>query len=288
MKDGEKPHKRVAQKPRYNNRYIEFFEVAPCNGIRNPESREIVMLESGIQDIFYVGIRNPVSWNPESTKVLESRIYLCRIVLVDSSIFLPSHLLAVYLWLFYTCDTRNTCSNLSTQDTPLPGGIFSSWRQLQSTCDKKDARRFARWRFQVLASEVFLKCIKSNQVVFNFTSVMGKHKSKEDRYVYRSLALRYCEILFIWLIEAVIRNTCRISEDKKNPKRKPVLTSKLKWLLDRSRVWFLRVFIRTKQKVVEAEIRSKMKLQKLEDLLILEFLDISAEETLLTLRETFL
>ena len=27
----------------------------------------------------------------------------------------------------------------------------------------------------------FLKCIKSNQVVFNFTSVMGKHKSKEDR-----------------------------------------------------------------------------------------------------------
>ena len=30
MKDGEKllakPHKRVAHKPRYNNRYIEFFE----------------------------------------------------------------------------------------------------------------------------------------------------------------------------------------------------------------------------------------------------------------------
>ena len=98
------------------------LQVAPCNGIRNPESREIFMLESGIQDIFYVGIRNPVSWNPESTKVLESRIYLCRIVLVDSSFFLPSHLLAVYLWLFYTCDTRNTCSNLSTQDTPLRGG----------------------------------------------------------------------------------------------------------------------------------------------------------------------
>ena len=52
--------------------------VAPCNGIRNPESTEIFTLESGIQDIFYVGIRNPVSWNPESTKVLESGIYLCR------------------------------------------------------------------------------------------------------------------------------------------------------------------------------------------------------------------
>ena len=42
------------------------------------------MLESGIQDIFYVGIRNPVSWNPESTKVLESRIYLCRNPLVSN------------------------------------------------------------------------------------------------------------------------------------------------------------------------------------------------------------
>ena len=42
------------------------------------------MLESGIQDIFYVGIRNPVSWNPESTKVLESGIYLCRNPLVSN------------------------------------------------------------------------------------------------------------------------------------------------------------------------------------------------------------
>ena len=31
--------------------YCEVF-FAPCNGIRNPESREIFMLESGIQDIF--------------------------------------------------------------------------------------------------------------------------------------------------------------------------------------------------------------------------------------------
>ena len=63
---------------------IQYSKVAPCNGIRNPESREIFLLESGIQDIFQVGIRNPVSWNPESTKVLESGIYLCRNPLVSN------------------------------------------------------------------------------------------------------------------------------------------------------------------------------------------------------------
>ena len=42
------------------------------------------MLESGIQDIFYVGIRNPVSWNPESTQVLESGVYLCQNPLVSN------------------------------------------------------------------------------------------------------------------------------------------------------------------------------------------------------------
>ena len=79
------------------------------------------MLESGIQDVFYVGIRNPVSWNPESTKVLESGIYLCR-----------NPLLSNCFGRFFYFSTQSPFSglpptllhfsNLSTQNTPLPGG----------------------------------------------------------------------------------------------------------------------------------------------------------------------
>ena len=107
------PHTWLNNSPHVTESGIRNPEKFSC---WNPESRTFFTLESGIQ---WAGIRNPLKfWNPESTCV---GIHLCRIVLGDSSIFLPSHRLAVYLWLFYTCNTRNTCSNLSTQDTTLPG-----------------------------------------------------------------------------------------------------------------------------------------------------------------------
>ena len=52
------------------------------SGIRNPEKFSCWNPES--RTFFYVGIRNPVSWNPESTKVLESGIYFCRNPLVSN------------------------------------------------------------------------------------------------------------------------------------------------------------------------------------------------------------
>ena len=42
-----------------------LFNLAPCKGIRIPESGKFLHLESGILEIFACGIRNPGPWNPE-------------------------------------------------------------------------------------------------------------------------------------------------------------------------------------------------------------------------------
>ena len=39
--------------------------VAPCKGIRIPDSNKFWLLESGIREILSCGIRNPGFWNPE-------------------------------------------------------------------------------------------------------------------------------------------------------------------------------------------------------------------------------
>ena len=48
------------------------WEIFAC-GIRNPESGKVLLVKSGIREIFACGIRNPgnfCSWNPESGKFL--------------------------------------------------------------------------------------------------------------------------------------------------------------------------------------------------------------------------
>ena len=134
---------------------------ASCNGIRNPESREIFMLESGIQDIFYVGIRNPVSWNPESTKVLESGIYFCRNPLLSNCFgrffyfSTQSPFSGPPLTLLPLRHSKHVLELFHAGHTPPRGEDIFLMTSASNTCNKKDARRFARWRFRVLASEVF-------------------------------------------------------------------------------------------------------------------------------------
>ena len=52
------------------SRYVSLWEllqasVAPCKGIRIPDSSKFWLVESGMREILSCGIRNPGFWNPE-------------------------------------------------------------------------------------------------------------------------------------------------------------------------------------------------------------------------------
>ena len=104
------------------------------------------MLESGIQDIFYVGIRNPVSWNPESTKVLESGIYLCRNPLVSNCFgrffyfSTQSPFSGLLLTLLHLQHSKHVFELVHAGHTPPGGDIFlmtsASKHMRQKRCSK--------------------------------------------------------------------------------------------------------------------------------------------------------
>ena len=127
-----------------------------------------------------------MSWNPESTKVLESGIYLCRNPLVSNCFgrffyfSTQSPFSSPPLNLLRLRHSKHVFELVHAGPTPPRGDIFL----MTSASKHMRQKRFSKIRSLTLSSACigsFLKFIKSNQVVFNFTSVMGKHKSKEDR-----------------------------------------------------------------------------------------------------------
>ena len=83
---------------------------APCNVIRIPESREHLLVVSEIQKALACGIRNPLSWNLESSTWVWSPHHgiwnprLSRITLHG----------AIYFWLphFQICNLKSVTSSL--------------------------------------------------------------------------------------------------------------------------------------------------------------------------------
>ena len=122
------------------------------------------MLESGIQDIFYVGIRNPVSWNPESTKVLESGIYLCRNPLVPNCFgrffyfSTQSPFSGPPLNLLRLRHSKHVFELVHAGPTPPRGDIFL----MTSASKHMRQKRFSKIRSLALSSVCigrFLKCL---------------------------------------------------------------------------------------------------------------------------------